>query len=278
MPPADGDSMPLDGEAAIRAIVGASEDVEPDDEAEIARLAKLPLVQYGRERIPAAKRLGFLVSILDRAVAAERGNGAAPGQGRPLDLAEPEPWPEPVNGAQLLDDQTTAIRQYVVLGDAEADAVALWALAVHPFDAWRVFPRLLIMAPEKGCGKTTLLDVLFPLVPRPLAASNIKAAALFRRWRGDQADALHRGAGAVAEVELDANPPPRARRPADRAGTPEAFQMMKTQPDSRCLWCGRTFALRATGGSRKPSAGRLAAAPSMLRGGHGCARRSPPGG
>jgi putative DNA primase/helicase len=41
-------------------------------------------------------------------------------------------------------------------------------------------PRLFIKAPEKGCGKTTLLDVIGRLVSRPLIASNISAAALFR--------------------------------------------------------------------------------------------------
>jgi hypothetical protein len=54
---------------------------------EIARLAKLSLIEYGRQRKPVAQPLGCPVSILDRAVAAERGNGgAAHGQGRPLDL------------------------------------------------------------------------------------------------------------------------------------------------------------------------------------------------
>jgi putative DNA primase/helicase len=62
-----------------------------DDTAEIARLAKLPLVAYGRERKLAAERLGCPLSMLDPAVAAERDNGGAPGQGRPLDLPEPEP-------------------------------------------------------------------------------------------------------------------------------------------------------------------------------------------
>jgi putative DNA primase/helicase len=51
---------------------------------------------------------------------------------------------------------------------------------VHAFDRFFIFPRLFITAPEKGCGKTTLLDVIARLVPRPLMASNITAAALFR--------------------------------------------------------------------------------------------------
>jgi hypothetical protein len=49
--------------------------------------------------------------------------------GRVLALPEPEPWPEPVDGAQLLDELVAAVRRYVVLDDAAVHAVALWALA-----------------------------------------------------------------------------------------------------------------------------------------------------
>jgi putative DNA primase/helicase len=50
----------------------------------------------------------------------------------------------------------------------------------HRFSAFAIFPRLFITAAEMQSGKTTLLDVLSQLVPRPLLASNITAAALFR--------------------------------------------------------------------------------------------------
>jgi hypothetical protein len=160
---------------------GANQPTTVADAAEIARLAALPLVTYGRERKLAAERLGCRVSILDRAVAAERGRGeAAPGRGRPLSLPEPEPWPQPVDGAELLDELAAAIRRHVVLDRHEADAVALWVLAVHAFDAWTIFPRLFVTAPEKGCGKSTLLDVLSRLIPKPLGASSITPASLFR--------------------------------------------------------------------------------------------------
>jgi hypothetical protein len=43
-----------------------------------------------------------------------------------------------------------------------------------------VSPRLAIISPEKGCGKTTLLDVLSHLVLRPLLAANTTVAATFR--------------------------------------------------------------------------------------------------
>jgi hypothetical protein len=152
-----------------------------NDNAQIAQLAQLSTMAYEREREAAARRLGIRVSILDKAVAAERSNGCpAPGQGRPLDFPEIEPWPEPVAGAALLEEMARAIRRHVVLDAHEADAVALWGLAVHAFDAWTIFPRLFVMAPEKQCGKSTLLEIVSLLVPRPQAADSITAAALFR--------------------------------------------------------------------------------------------------
>jgi putative DNA primase/helicase len=160
-------------------------EITPDD-AEIARLAGLPGLQYDREREAAARELGCRVSTLDAAVRAARpkdGTGAAvggSGQGRSLDLHEPEPWPEAVGGAELLYELTATIRRHVVLGETEAIAVALWVLAAHAFDAFFIFPRLFVTAPEKGCGKSTLLDVIGSLVPRKLSTDNITAAALFR--------------------------------------------------------------------------------------------------
>jgi len=152
-----------------------------DSAAEIARLAGLPPLQYDREREAAAKRLGCRTSTLDSLVAQQRGEAAgASGQGRPLDLHEPEPWPDPIDGAALLDKLAVAVRRHVVLGEAEAIAIALWIVAVHAFGAWPIFPRLFVNSPEKGCGKSTLLDVLSRLVPKPLGASGITAAALFR--------------------------------------------------------------------------------------------------
>jgi putative DNA primase/helicase len=153
----------------------------PDDDAEIARLAALPALQYERERDGAAERLGCRVSVLDRLVVAARGGSTAhSGLGQPLLLDDIEPWPEPVDGAQLLEDIVTEIRRHVVLSAAAAYAVALWVVIVHAFERFFIFPRLFVTAPEKGCGKTTLLDAIERLVPRPLAASNITAAALFR--------------------------------------------------------------------------------------------------
>lgn len=151
----------------------------PND-AEIARLATLSLLAYERERTAAAKKLGCRASVLDRVVTEARGAKETTGQGRALNLPEPERWPDPVDGAALLDEIAATVRGYVVLGENEAVSLALWSVATHAFDAFRVFPRLFATSPEKGCGKSTLLDVIARLVPRPLSAANITAAAVFR--------------------------------------------------------------------------------------------------
>jgi putative DNA primase/helicase len=181
------------GPEAVRACIEKAAPIEPtagagpeadqgeiNVDGEIARLAKLRPVEYERERRDAAARLGVRASILDKLVAAERPNDGTPGQGRPLELPEPEPWPSPVDGVALVAELTAAIGKYVVLTENDGLAVALWVLHSYCFDAFSCTPRLAITAPEKRCGKTTLLDVIALLVPKALATANISAAALFR--------------------------------------------------------------------------------------------------
>jgi putative DNA primase/helicase len=153
----------------------------PDAKNEISRLAALGKLEYESERKEAAKRLNFRAPALDDLVAAEReqfddGNK----QGRALRLPEPEPWPEPVNGAELLNAISTTIRQHVVMPNCAADTAALWVVHTYLLGVFGISPRLAITSPEKGCGKTTLLDVLSHLVMRPLPSSNATTAAIFR--------------------------------------------------------------------------------------------------
>ena len=154
---------------------------QPDAKSEIIQLAGLGKLEYEGKRKEAAKRLSVRAAKLDDLVSAERdkfdeGNK----QGRALRLHEPEPWPELVNGAELLSALAAIIRQYVVLSDSAADTAALWVLHTYLIDRFGISPRLAITSPEKRCGKTTLLDVLSHLVQRPLPTSNATTAAIFR--------------------------------------------------------------------------------------------------
>jgi hypothetical protein len=150
-----------------------------DADQEIQRLASLPLVQYERERVGAAERLGLRTSVLDGCVKTAR-PADAKGQGRAFELPATEPWLDPVNGASVLDEVTEAIGSYVVMPEESRATLALWALHTHCFNCFSTSPRAAISSPEKGCGKTTTLDVLNCLVSRPLSTANATAAVIFR--------------------------------------------------------------------------------------------------
>jgi hypothetical protein len=82
--------------------------------------------------------------------------------------------------AVLLGDVRAFIRHFVVLDDAQADAVTLWAAATHAFESFACTGYLAISSAEKRSGKTLLLEVLELLVRDPLPTANISDAALFR--------------------------------------------------------------------------------------------------
>ena len=110
---------------------------------------------------------------------------------------EPEPWPEPVDGAKLLDEIAASACRFTVLPKDAPEIGALWATHTYLLDATDITPRLQISSPTKGCGKTTYLDWLSEVVYRPDLASNISASALFRtveKWRPtlliDEADSF----------------------------------------------------------------------------------------
>lgn len=149
---------------------------------EIRQLAKLTPIEYELVRHRAAEQLGIgRVSALDNAVKAARAeHNDTKGQGRPLELPAIKPWPESVNGAELLDDIVSTVKRYLVLPEGCAEILALWAVHTHVFECFEHSPRLAITSPEKRCGKTTTLDILAELVARPLPTSNATTAAIFR--------------------------------------------------------------------------------------------------
>jgi hypothetical protein len=90
------------------------------------------------------------------------------------------PHPAAVSAAELLAQIETVIKRHVVLSDHAAAALAVWVLHTYTFDLRDTVAYVAIESPEKRCGKTTLLSVLAALACKPLIASNITVAALFR--------------------------------------------------------------------------------------------------
>ncbi|MHB9052872.1 MAG: DUF3631 domain-containing protein [Thermoleophilia bacterium] len=152
-------------------------------------LATLSPIDYDRARKQIAKDGGISVTALDAEVAPfkpkYKKNGDGPGTDVMFD--EDEPWPWPVSdGAALLDELAATFSRYLALPDHGAVTSSLWTVFSHALAAFSVSPILALLSPEKQCGKSTTIDVLRHLVPRPLPSGNITASALFRaveQWR-----------------------------------------------------------------------------------------------
>lgn len=92
----------------------------------------------------------------------------------------PEPWHEPVNPALLLAEIRSTIKAFIVCEEEVAVAATLWVAFTWFIDVVQVAPLALITAPEPQCGKTQLLYLLGRLVRKPMLASNISPAAVYR--------------------------------------------------------------------------------------------------
>ncbi|MEI6159719.1 MAG: DUF3631 domain-containing protein [Roseococcus sp.] len=145
----------------------------------MARLAALSAVEYDQQREAAAKRMGIRVSTLDEQVKSARPRPEAP-TGRAITLRVDEPWSDPVDLAELLDDMTRAISRHVILPHGGATALALWCAHTWVYDRFEHTPRLAIRSPTKRCGKSTLLEVVEALVHRPMQSGSISASGAFR--------------------------------------------------------------------------------------------------
>lgn len=97
-----------------------------------------------------------------------------------------EPWPEAVDGAELLNKMENLLARFVVADSETLQAACLWVAFTWFHSDAQVSPLAHISAPEKRCGKSVLLDCLRRLVARPLPVANISSAALYRaieKWQ-----------------------------------------------------------------------------------------------
>jgi putative DNA primase/helicase len=179
--------------------------ITDEDREFVFGLSLLDPLEYDVKRREAAEQLGVRVSALDKEVESHRRKngqhqtGETGGQGTALVFEEPEPWPVPVDGPELLGELAVILARYVVLPPGAATAIPLWIVHTYTQDAATTSPILALTSPEKRCGKTSLLAVLQSLVLKPLPSSNVTVAALFRsaeKWTPtlliDEADSFLR--------------------------------------------------------------------------------------
>ncbi len=152
--------------------------LQETSEQAINRLAKLSLVQYEGVREKEAKTLEFRASALDKIVAGARKeddvlNDAAA-------VTTDKPYDGTVDAVLLLDEISEIISRHMVLPSGALSPIVLWVVSTYVFDAFNVFPKLVVISPEKRCGKSTLLDMLGAFSCKSLISSNITPSAIFR--------------------------------------------------------------------------------------------------
>ena len=93
------------------------------------------------------------VAALWDTTAPRRGASEDAGQGRALTLSDPEPWPEPVEGAGLLADLVEALKRFVVLPVGAAVGLGLWIIHSYTHDAAETSPLMAVTSPTPRAGR-----------------------------------------------------------------------------------------------------------------------------
>ena len=92
--------------------------------------------------------------------------------------ADPEPWPEAVMTAALLNEIVSIYQRFVILPDHAAEVLALWILHSYVFEHGEISPIIALISPEKRCGKSTALHLADSLTHCALVTSNVTARGL----------------------------------------------------------------------------------------------------
>jgi hypothetical protein len=71
------------------------------------------------------------------------------------------------------------VEKYVAVTADERMALALWCLHTYVFDRFAITPRLALLSPVRGCGKTTNLRLLELLIEDAFRSDNATPAAIY---------------------------------------------------------------------------------------------------
>jgi hypothetical protein len=96
------------------------------------------------------------------------------------DESPPAPATVEAETAALLKVLSSCFSGHLSLPKGASIVLATWVLSTHSIDAFDVSPRLALISPVPGCGKTTALSILNHMVANPLPTSNASPAAIYR--------------------------------------------------------------------------------------------------
>lgn len=150
-------------------------------EQTVIKLAALSPLEYDQVREEEAEKMGVRVGTLDKEIAKARNGDEKSAKGREIQLYEPEPWTDPVDGAAAITEAANHIKRHMVMSPHDADACALWSVHTFLYEVFSHIPRLAITAPAQECGKTVLMShMVGNMVNKPQPVELMKAAPYFR--------------------------------------------------------------------------------------------------
>lgn len=91
-----------------------------------------------------------------------------------------EPHPNSVTADELYNELYTLADNHIIMDEPLKVAFVLWVIFSYVVELADFAPIAWITAPEKACGKTTLLGLFERVVNKPLAVSNISPAVMYR--------------------------------------------------------------------------------------------------
>jgi Protein of unknown function (DUF3631)/Domain of unknown function (DUF3854) len=97
-------------------------------------------------------------------------------------VEDTEPWPEPVDPAELGRLLLDCWKRHLVTSDVNYWALVLWTILTHLKDRLSIMPQLCICSAVKRCGKTRTLEVLVRTVWKGLLAASVSPAAAIRTF------------------------------------------------------------------------------------------------
>jgi uncharacterized protein DUF3631 len=118
-----------------------------------------------------------------------------------------ESWPEPVTTAELLEVLVVRINRHIIAKPHEVLIIALWIMMAWIHEATAHYSTYLVLtSPVPGCGKTTGLELIGRMVPRPytFGAATTAIFRLIDREKptllGDNVDTLFQRKPDLAEL------------------------------------------------------------------------------
>lgn len=95
-------------------------------------------------------------------------------------VAEIEPYHEPVTHDEIYTALYSLVHEHMAIDEPLKVAFVLWVIFTYLTDISDFAPIAWITAPERQCGKSTLLGLFERVVNKPMAFNNITQAVLYR--------------------------------------------------------------------------------------------------